>query len=681
MFFGKWFKKRNTRSQSKRSLEKQLDRFERIVVGSRGYGFVDWNIKQRRMVWEGGLWTYLGYTDGDMRMVSDPERFLEVIHVDDREIFMASIRHILKDTGIGEAMFRIKKKVGDYVWAEMRVGAQRDAENRVTHISGIAYDVTKIKHTEHALLLSEARHARILQASNDGIWEWSAEHRGYHFSSRCWEQLGYLEDDDVVNKGVDRVRAWWKLIHKEDVPKFDRALNDHLTKRKPFDVEYRIMGKDGQWRWIRARGQIHYNASGEPYRMSGTNMNITELKHAEERVIKSKEIAEKANRAKSEFLSNMSHELRTPLNAILGFSQLFGLDGNLTQTQIENVSEIKTAGRHLLRLIDDVLSLAKIESGRMEFFLKEIKPSRLIDECISLVRGQADERGIRIHLDLGELEHCIVSSDPIRLKQVLLNLLSNAIKYNIDDGDVYVEFALIEGETLRISIRDTGNGITEENQQQLFQPFNRLGAELSSIEGSGVGLVISRQIAQQMGGALDFVSSENKGSTFWLELRVCSEYDSEGKGKNESALEVDAKESGMLPELKFSAVRRILYVEDNPPNQRLMSQMLSRFDQIELCVVGEAFLGLYEARVNPPDIILLDINLPGMDGFEMLEIMRRDQATLNIPVIAVSANAMPHDIKKGEEAGFNQYLTKPIELQELIDVLNDVLCDSDSTQH
>jgi PAS domain S-box len=294
-----------------------VERHERIFKGGHGYGFLDWELDTSVMVWNGGFWAYLGYGDSDMVFISDSGRFLEYVHQDDRERVSEDIRALLRSGGPQSFSFRIRKKRGGYIWTEVRVDAVRNDQGWVKYISGILFDVTKLKQTEQALLVSEARHARILQSSNDGIWEWSAEHGSFHFSNRCWEHLGYSDDDDLVNQGIDRVQAWRERIHPDDLILFDQCLRDHIHGKCPFDVEYRIRGKDEKWRWIRARGQTSFNDKGKPVRMSGTNMNITELKSAEARVVKAKEAAEKANQAKSEFLSNMSHELRTPSTPFL----------------------------------------------------------------------------------------------------------------------------------------------------------------------------------------------------------------------------------------------------------------------------------------------------------------------------------------------------------------------------
>jgi len=648
-----------------------VERHERIFKGGHGYGFLDWELDTSTMVWNGGFWAYLGYGDSDMVFISDSGRFLEYVHQDDRERLSEDVRSLLRRGGAQSLSFRIRKKRGGYVWTEVRVDSVRNDQGWVKYVSGILFDVTKLKQTEQALLVSEARHARILQSSNDGIWEWSAEHGSFHFSNRCWEHLGYSDDDDLVNQGIDRVQAWKERIHPDDLILFDQRLRDHIHGKCPFDVEYRIRGKDEKWRWIRARGQTSFNDKGKPVRMSGTNMNITELKSAEARVVKAKDAAEKANQAKSDFLSSMSHELRTPLNAILGFAQLFDLDRSLNETQHLNIVEIKRAGEHLLQLVGDVLDLAKIEAGRMGLSMEPVAPSRLLREVDSLLRSQADLRHIQLRLNLNELDDITVVADAVRLKQVLLNLVSNAVKYNRDGGKVEIDCRKTDAGLFQIAVRDTGIGISQELQQHLFQPFNRLGAEGSAIEGSGVGLVITKQLVKKMGGVLGFRSEEGHGSTFWVEF---PEYT--GQSIDEVAnsyLRPASSISQEIPDLEVSGNKRILYVEDNPPNQRLMEQLLARYPNLELTVADEPLRGIFLARTTQPDLVIMDINLPGMDGFEAVSILKQDEATSAIPVIALTANAMAQDVEKGKAFGFVYYLTKPVNLAALIDVFNELL--------
>ncbi len=665
-----------------------LDRYDRIFRGSRGYGFLDWDLGAGRAHWHGGFWSYLGYQESEIEKITEAREFFNFVHPDDRAAFHSNIIKLLKNTAAEDLIFRVAKKDGTYVWMELRMDAERRPDGWVEHLSGVVFDVSALKETEEALKVSEARHARIIQASNDGIWEWSAEHGGkkmprsedgswawsslegsFTFSSRCWEMIGYDADDEVVKQGIV---AWRRLMHEEDGKRYDKVLSDHIFKRKPFEIEYRIRGKDGEWHWILGRAQLSFNKAGRPNILSGTNMDITALKRAEERVVKAKEEAEKASQAKSEFLSSMSHELRTPLNAILGFAQLLELDSNLSSQQKENIHEIKSAGKHLLELVGDVLDLAKIEAGHLKLSLERVLPSRVINECAALLKSQFEKREVTLEINFNELETQAVLADAIRLKQVFLNLMGNAAKYNKKNGSVTIDCGMHANGRMKIVVEDTGRGIPQHLQAELFQPFNRLGAERSGIEGSGVGLVITKQLVQQMGGDIGFCSEEKVGSQFWAEFPVAqadAEEDINFDQVDTSKVIIDDH----IPELKIADTKSVLYVEDNPSNQKLMRQVLAKFPQLDLTVVGLAVQGLYVARAKRPDLVILDVNLPGIDGYEIVEILKQDAATKNIPVIALSANVLAHDIAKGKAAGFDYYLTKPLNLAELITVCNRLL--------
>jgi len=645
-------------------------RYQRIFNGS-GYGFWEWNLSTNRIDWFGGFWESLGYTDKDVERVSDSEQLPDFIHPDDRDKMLDAVREHLRSGEPLSTSYRILTKNDDYVWTQVRADSIRDEFARVLYISGVNFDITELKNVEAALRESEARQARVIQASNDGIWEWYADREGFHFSNRCWEHLGYDEKDDAVNRGQNRLSVWRSHIHPQDLEKFDRTLADHMAGRAPFDIEYRIFGKEGDIRWIRARGRANFDAEGNPVRMSGTNMDVTDIKRAEERVMQAKETAEKANQAKSDFLSSMSHELRTPLNAILGYAQLFHYDDNLTQAQHDNAREIRKAGEHLLQLINDVLDLAKIESGRMTFSLEPVLVSRVVAECFTLIQPQADTSRINLNVNMNGLESIYVVADHIRLKQALLNLVSNGVKYNQGGGEVEVRLQERQDNCLRISVRDTGKGIPVSRQHEVFQPFNRLNAEYSNVEGSGVGLVITKQLVEMMGGKLSFESSESLGTEFWMDLPLSTEWNQDLLAEEKTEAPVSRERDS----LSVSRPCRILYIEDNPSNIRLLQQVFGRYPSVQLDVAEEAFLGIYKARSEQPDVIILDINLPGMDGYEALSVLKRDPVTAEIPVIGLSANAMPYDVDRGKKAGFFDYLTKPVEIDHLIDTLNQLLAE------
>ncbi len=638
-------------------------RFQRIFNGT-GYGFWEWNLASQHIEWSGGFWERLGYGPEDFADISDANKVIGFMHPDDRDYAINAARLHLRDGEPLDITYRIRTKQGEYIWTQVRADSLRDANGHVTIMSGINFDITDIKKVEAALRDSEARQIRIVQASNDGIWEWYPNRGGFHFSQRCWELLGYTDLDDIITSGEDKLKVWRTHIYPEDLHKFDNALSEHVTSHAPFDVEYRLVNVQGEIRWVRARGKAIFDEQGNLEVMSGSNMDITEVKRAEEKVIQAKELAERANKAKSQFLSSMSHELRTPLNAILGYAQLFSYDGNLNEEQLGSLREIRKAGEHLLQLINDVLDLAKIESGNMTVSLEPILLSRIIPECLTLMQPQADARAIKLHSHLQNLDAHYVMADHVRIKQVLLNLMSNAVKYNHVGGEVELSLHQLESNRLRIQVKDTGQGIPLVRQSEVFQPFNRLTAENSTIEGSGVGLVITKQLVEMMNGTLDFVSQENVGSTFWIDLPLVRDWDKNQASKNNRFDDLHQHE------LKLDRTYRVLYIEDNPTNIRLMQQIFARYPLLDLDIAEEAFLGVYKSRSMDFDAIILDINLPGMDGYEVLQVLKSDPSTQDIPVIGLSANAMPYDIEKGKRADFYDYLTKPVEINRLVNLLN-----------
>jgi len=647
-------------------LQAAVKRFQRIFNGT-GYGFWEWNLETQHIEWSGGFWERLGYTDEDFADISDANKVIGFMHPDDRDYAVNAARIHLRDGQPLDITYRIKTKQGEYIWTQVRADSLRNENGHASIMSGINFDITDIKKVESALRDSEARQIRIVQASNDGIWEWYPNRGGFHFSQRCWELLGYQDVDDIITSGEDKLKIWRTHIYPEDLLKFDNALSNHISSHTPFDLEYRLVNVRGEIRWVRARGKAIFNELGHLEVMSGSNMDITEVKRAEEKVIQAKELAEKANKAKSQFLSSMSHELRTPLNAILGYAQLFTYDGNLNEEQLGSLREIRKAGEHLLQLINDVLDLAKIESGNMTVSLEPVLLSRIIPECLTLMQTQADARAIKIHSDLQNLDQFYVMADHVRIKQVLLNLMSNAVKYNHVGGEVELSLHQPQPNRLRIQVKDTGQGIPLSRQSEVFQPFNRLTAENSNIEGSGVGLVITKQLVEMMNGTLEFISQENEGSTFWIDLPLVGDLNSE------RVVKARVFDDVFPNELNLSRQYRVLYIEDNPTNIRLMQQIFARYPLLDLDVAEEAFLGVYKARSLEFDLIILDINLPGMDGYQVLEVLKSDPATQHVPVIGLSANAMPYDIEKGKKAKFYDYLTKPVEINRLVNLLSQLL--------
>ena len=379
-----------------------------------------------------------------------------------------------------------------------------------------------------------------------------------------------------------------------------------------------------------------------------------------------KAAAEKANLAKSDFLSNMSHELRSPLNAILGFAQLMQSDATpQTEPQKECTGQILQAGWYLLELINEILDLALIESGKLLLSLEPMSLDEVLLECQTMIEPQAHKYGIAVSFRQLTTS-CFIRADRTRVKQVLLNLLSNGIKYNRPGGAVVVECTVRSQERIRISVRDTGAGLPADKLAQLFQPFNRLGQQSGSEEGTGIGLVMTKRLVELMGGVIGVESTVGVGSVFWVDLIRTPR----------PQLVLGAAESGPLPsvlEQRDGALHTLLYVEDNPANLKLVEQLIARRTNMRLLSAVDATRGIELARKHQPEVILMDINLPGISGIKALKLLREDPLTRHIPVIAISANAMPHDVRRGLEAGFFRYLTKPIKIDAFMDALDVVL--------
>ena len=374
-------------------------------------------------------------------------------------------------------------------------------------------------------------------------------------------------------------------------------------------------------------------------------------------------VAERANLAKSNFLSSMSHELRTPLNAILGFAQLMASGTPPpSATQMRSVDQILKAGWYLLELINEILDLALIESGKLTMSREPVSLADVMLECRAMIEPQARERGIDMVFPQFDATY-FVHADRTRIKQVLINLTINAIKYNRPQGKVTVEHSLSPPNAIRISVRDTGAGLAPEQLAQLFQPFNRLGRETSTEEGTGMGLVVSKRLVELMGGTIGVDSVVGEGSVFWIEVDLTA-----APPVPLPIAEAAAVPGPALPQ--GAPVRTLLYVEDNPANLELVEQLIERRADLRLLSAADGILGVALARARLPNVILMDINLPGISGHEALAILRLDPATAHIPVIALSANAMPRDIEKGLEAGFFSYLTKPIKVGEFMAALD-----------
>lgn len=390
--------------------------------------------------------------------------------------------------------------------------------------------------------------------------------------------------------------------------------------------------------------------------------DITERKRMEHKIIQAKEEAEKANMAKSDFLSKMSHELRTPLNGILGFAQLLEMDNTLSGQQFDFIQEILKGGRHLLNLINDTLDLSRIETGNLKISLDRIKIDTILKDCIKIMQPLAQMRNITIIDQLDKCQNCSVLVDPIRLKQVILNLLDNAIKYNRENGKVNI-YCLLGRKELVIHFVDTGEGFSCEEYKKIFDPFYRIDG--TKEEGSGIGLSLVKQLIKLMGGEMGVCSTVGKGSDFWFSLQL----------PNTAQNELEFSDQCKNTEIKeqFLSNYRVLYIEDNESNIELVDNIVKAKSSYTLLVARNGKKGIEMALSEKVDLILLDMHLPDMDGYQVCDTLKTNEKTKAIPVIALSANAIPIDIQHALDSGFDHYLTKPLDIKNFLSVLCEAL--------
>jgi len=560
-----------------------------------------------------------------------------------------------------------------------------DDEGQCYAVCGISTDITDRKKMEEDLALSHAtleakvkartqeletsekRFKDYAETGSDWFWETGPNHQ-FKSASEAFVRLTGIPRQ-TLHTQTRRDLAYIEDL-KENPGKWDAHEADFEAHREFKDFEYPLLTTTGRLMHIRVSGRPFYDADGTFMGFRGVGTDVTSEKQAEAALREAKQQADKANQAKSEFLSRMSHELRTPLNGILGFTQLLELDSeeNLTPEQVRFIGDIRRSGDHLLELINEVLDLARIESGGLDIKLEPLDPAEVMNECLDMIMPMADKTGIHIAdgLNLGQ-EGAGVISDRVRLRQVFVNLVTNAIKYNRINGSVQLRFGNGPKGFQRICITDTGLGIPKENLEEIFQPFTRLSGN-QSVEGTGVGLAVTRKLVELLGGDLGVESTPGEGSNFWVDIPlndgrlalVENNVPTENSGKTESHKTVNGN-------------KRILYVEDNKANIRFMRELLKRIPNVDVVIAETGEDGIRLVREQSPDLVLMDINLPGMNGYDALLEIRRSVTTSALPVLALSAFAMPEDVKKGLDAGFDGYLTKPLNVGETLTAIFDAL--------
>ena len=554
---------------------------------------------------------------------------------------------------------RYLRKDGEVLWITRTACLMRDVDGHPRNFLVMVEDITERKRAEKELCeskreLEAAHHANqlIMDNSQDVICTMDEWGRFVSVSAACEQLWGYTPAELIGRPYIDFVCPEDRVMTNQvaDVLRLDGKFTDFVN---------RYSRKDGTL--VDVLWSASWSESDKI--MFCVAHDITDRSRIEKALREAKEEADRANHAKSEFLSRMSHELRTPLNAILGFGQLLERQ-NPTETQRTRVGHIISAGRHLLNLINEVLDISRVETGNLHLSLEPVCVGEALDEALNLMRPLAAERGIEL-LSPAPLDTSYhVMADRQRLKQVLLNLLTNAVKYTPLDGKVNVSSCATGGNTMRIVVTDTGAGISPGKLARLFTPFDRLGAEQTGVEGTGLGLALCQRLVQAMHGTIGANSIPGHGSTFWVELAaVDSPLERVAAAKRDASFPTSGSEEDK---------RTILYIEDNLSNLTLIEQMLAERPHIQLMTAMQGQLGIELARQHSPDLILLDLHLPDLPGWDVLAHLRHGDATRDIPVVIISADATSRQIERLMEAGARAYLTKPLDMLEFYRVINDM---------
>lgn len=574
----------------------------------------------------------------------------------------------------------IRRRGGDVVWLQTSSNLlQVEAEATPFAAMTSFRDITQERLAVQALASSEERWKFALDGAGDGVWDWDAKRQQIFFSPQWKHLLGYA-DHELPNN----TRSLLDLVHPDDAERVRRNFTRYLQAAPGiYQSEFRMLHKQGHHVWILSRGKVVSSGpDGQPLRLVGTHSDITLFKQAE-RALHEKQLAEAASTAKSAFLSRMSHEIRTPLNAVNGFAQLLQL--KMSQTAADDsmrnyVSQIVLASQHLMGLVNDVLDLQQVETGLLSVKLEPLSLTAELTQCTNMLAPLASSHGVT--LDNQVCAEWLVVADAQRLRQVIMNIGSNAIKYNRQGGMVRIDVAPQPGGKLALTVEDTGPGMNQAQLSRLYQPFERLGRETSNVEGTGLGLIITRSLLDAMGGDLDIKSQPGRGTcvsiTLPLDRSVSPPPD---RAQVDCPIPAPNTMTAMLqadnPQDPSQALR-VLYVEDNRINAMLFEEALRPYEQIELDIAEDGQSALSIAQEKLPHVLVLDAHLPGMSGFEVLQVLRKLPGLDQVPAYMCSADAMPEDVARAKAEGFTGYWTKPIDIVEVTTELCRLAASSDN---
>ncbi len=588
-----------------------------------------------------------------------------VVGKNDAEISGPEIAKIIKKQDLemirtGQPFFIPKRLMelpdGDLCYINTRKVLVKGPDGQPSLIVGVSEDITDQVEAERALKASEKRFHELVAGSPVGIFLTDA--RGaFIYVNEQWQKASGLTNAEAAAQG------WAEALHPDDAERVKKTWQDYLENdhAEPCLQEFRFVRPDGQVTWVSSTVVAFKNDDDQVVGFIGSNTDITRRKQFETKIELSRDEANRANAAKSEFLSRMSHELRTPLNAVLGFGQLLQLDReNLTAKQAEGVAHILDAGEQLLHLIEDVLDFSRAESGNLSIKIQKISVSGVLQEAVSLVTDMAIQ--YQVELVTTPDADIRVLADQRRLQQILVKLLNNAIKYNRKDGRVEITVSSRQGGVVRINVMDTGRGIRPEDEARLFKSFEKITGPGDQMSGTGIGLSISKKLAELMGSTLGYSSKIGVGSDFWIDLPAATL----------DASAAQAFELTVNPELEADLRgMRILYIEETTSGIDPMLKLAQHIEDCAVFVTSNALEGIALAKSMRPDIILMGMNLPGLDGFSALELLGKDTRTNEIPVIAISSVVSPEVVQKGLAVGFAHFLTKPLKMNPFFQAVVD----------
>ncbi len=632
------------RAQSERdTLSRRLD----LMASEVGIGIWDWDIARNTTVWNEQMYALFGRT----REQFAQHNWLDFVHEEDRERAQTDVQKALQEGPLLQSRFRVIWPDGSLRWIASRARIERTANGAPSRMVGANWDVTDLfRADQERQQLSERIN---IAAGLSGIGFW-------HFV--IGSKFPYVDDQTIALYGRTReqdphfAEHWLEYVHEDDYPRVKAAAERLTHTDEPVEIEFRIVLPDARIRHLAVRARRSIGPDGRGAVVNGVNWDVTEQRMAES-TLRAKETAERANAAKTEFLSRMSHELRTPLNAVLGFAQIMEIDSRhpLEETQQGRLVHIQKAGWHLLTLINEILDLSRIEAGKTQLTMTAVPVGEVVDECLSLVSTQAEQRHITLHNEIDVHNAACAWADRMRFKQVVLNLLSNAVKYNRERGSVHVHAHTDEKHQVVVGIRDTGPGLTEAQMDEIFEPFNRLGLDTASNEGTGIGLTISLKLTQQMGGTLTVSSTAGVGSEFRITLQASA-----------APPALTSEQRSSTQHIRADIIGSVLYVEDNPANVSIIEDAMTLRPGVKLFTARDGAAARVLAAVCQPDLALLDLRLPDTDGVTLIGELQTAEATRHVPCVAVSANAAPADIASARRAGFVDFWPKPISIEQLL---------------